>query len=492
MMGTVYLVGAGPGDPGLLTVRGKELLEKADCLVYDRLIAPRLLELAPAGCERIDVGKTAGHHTMPQAEICRLLAQKAGQYQTVVRLKGGDPFVFGRGGEECLYLKEQGVPFEVVPGITSAVAGLAAAGIPITHRGIARGFRVYTAHDLADGFGGLDFAQLARTDDTLVLLMGLSRLEEISRRLLEAGKPGHTPAAVISRATLPTQRTARSTLDTIAAEADRLGLESPALIAIGPAVTLGQQLNWFENRPLFGRRVLLPCTGPDRRLARLLEEQGAAVQAVQVSRLEPLPDAWANLCKGAGASWAAFTSRNGVKFFFEAARAAGADARCLAGVQIAALGPATAKALEQYGLRADFISPAATGEGLAAALADEMMEDDRLLLVGPEGDPAPCWQSLGVPVIYAPVYRNTAEQTALPAGPFDFAVFTCASAVERCQALAAAEGTTLAARLSGAAAAAMGPVTARAMEQAGLAPIQAETPGYPPLVRLLCRLAAEN
>ena len=161
-------------------------------------------------------------------------------------------------------------------------------------------------------------------------------------------------------------------------------------------------------------------------------------------------------------------------------------------MQIAALGPATAKALEQYGLRADFISPAATGEGLAAALADEMMEDDRLLLVGPEGDPAPCWQSLGVPVIYAPVYRNTAEQTALPAGPFDFAVFTCASAVERCQALAAAEGTTLAARLSGAAAAAMGPVTARAMKQAGLAPIQAETPGYPPLVRLLCRLAAEN
>ena len=232
MPGTVYLVGAGPGDPGLMTQKGLDCLRRADCVVYDHLANDSLLLETKPDCEKIYVGKQAGNHTMPQEEINRLLAQKAQSCETVVRLKGGDVYVFGRGGEEGAWLRREGVPFVVVPGVTSAIAGLAYAGIPITHRGVARGFRVMTAHDKGGGLTNLDFDSMAHTDDTLVFLMGLSLLGEITSRLLAAGKPSGTPAAVISEATLPTQRVVTAPLSELEARVRENPLPSPALIAV--------------------------------------------------------------------------------------------------------------------------------------------------------------------------------------------------------------------------------------------------------------------
>ena len=489
MMGQVFLVGAGPGDGGLMTLRGKALLDRADLVVYDALVGDEVLAMIPPAARCVYVGKRASRHTRSQEEIDRILLEEALAGHTVVRLKGGDPFLFGRGGEELELLAAHGVPFQVVPGITSAIAVPAYCGIPVTHRDYSPSVHIITAHRRQGRELDLDYEALVRMGGTLVFLMGVGALPALCRGLMEAGMAPDMPAAALHRGTTAGQRRVVATLETLP-EAAR-DLEAPSVIVVGGVCRLSDPFAWAERRPLFGKRFLV--TRPRRRAGTLtarLWELGAEV--VELPTIDPRPLPEADLTALADSTWLVLTSPSGAEIFFDLLRERGMDARRLAHLKIAALGPATAKALEQYGLRADFISPAATGEGLAAALADEMMEDDRLLLVGPEGDPAPCWQSLGVPVIYAPVYRNTAEQTALPAGPFDFAVFTCASAVERCQALAAAEGTTLAARLSGAAAAAMGPVTARAMEQAGLAPIQAETPGYPPLVRLLCRLAAKN
>lgn len=246
-MGKVYLVGAGPGSIDLLTRKAECLLRKADCIVYDRLIEDAILDLAMDDCEMIYVGKQAGNHTMKQDAICNLLVEKAKQYDCVVRLKGGDVYVFGRGGEEGIKLYENHIPFEVVPGVTSAIAGLAYAGIPITHRGMARGFHVVTAHDKDDKLANIDFDAMARTEDTCVFLMGLSKVGEIAEKLLEAGKNPNTPAAIISHATWISQQVIEGTLSTIDQKLTKHPLPSPAIFAVGNVISLRKELSFLEQ-----------------------------------------------------------------------------------------------------------------------------------------------------------------------------------------------------------------------------------------------------
>ncbi|MDR3271792.1 MAG: uroporphyrinogen-III C-methyltransferase, partial [Peptococcaceae bacterium] len=256
--GYVYLVGAGPGDPKLLTLKGAECVAKADVLVYDRLIAPQVLDAAPTHCERIYVGKTPERHTLRQEEINQVLVEKGLQGKIVTRLKGGDPFVFGRGGEEAAELKKAGIPFEIVPGITSAVAVPAYAGIPVTHRGLASAFIVVTGHeDPAKQESGVQWEHLARAEATLIFLMGMENLPSIVAELINNGKSAQTPAAVIHWGTHPAQRTVVGTLEDIRAQVQAQGLTNPSVIIVGDVVRLREELQWFEQRPLFGKRIIV-------------------------------------------------------------------------------------------------------------------------------------------------------------------------------------------------------------------------------------------
>ncbi len=336
---TVYLVGAGPGDPGLLTVRGRELLERCDAVVYDALADRRLLDLAPGAAERIDAGKRAGSHRMSQDEINALLVELGGRLGCVVRLKGGDPFVFGRGGEEALALQEAGVPFEVVPGVSSAHGVPAYAGIPVTHRGLAAQVTLVTGHEDADREGSaIDWAWLASSPGTLVFLMGVRSLAANAARLIEHGMSPDTPAAVISDGTRPGQRSVTAPLDRIAEAAS--GLPAPAITVVGEVAALHDRMSWYELRPLHGLRIgVTRARAQASGLAARLEELGANVVQTPAIRIQPLD---------AAADPAAFdvvclTSANGVE------RLLTGDTRRLAGVRVAAVGSATAAALRGRG-----------------------------------------------------------------------------------------------------------------------------------------------
>ena len=366
--GKVYLVGAGPGDPGLLTVKGREILERADCVVYDRLAAPELLSYVPAGCEKIYAGKENHHHTMEQEEIQALLVEKAERYETVVRLKGGDPFVFGRGSEEVLALREEGIACEVVPGVTSAVAALASAGIPVTHRGVAGSFRVLTAHDRRDELADLDFDAMAHSRDTLVFLMGLGMLEEIIAGLKAAGMPGDRPVAVVSHGTLPKQQVCQGSLSDIVKKVRQEELTSPAVIVVGEVVSLRKRLT--------APRCLVPRIGTERtELAELLCRRGALVDEVMVGQIvyQPLAVTKEALER---VDWLIFTSRHGVEGFYRSLSQAGLDSRVLADCQIAAVGPKTAEALQQHGLCADYVPACANAQELAKGLRQQLNPSD--------------------------------------------------------------------------------------------------------------------
>ena len=437
MAGTVYLVGGGPGDPELLTVKGQRLIQAADCLVYDRLSSPRLLELAKPGCEKIYVGKENHHHTLAQSEINRLLVKKALEYQTVVRLKGGDVYVFGRGGEEGRWLREKGIPFQVVSGVTSAIAGLAAAGIPITHRGVATGFQVYTAHDRRDKLTNLNFPALAESRDTLVFLMGLSKLGEIVQGLMAAGKDPQTPVGVISNATTPQQRTCTGTLSTIVERVQATpGIVSPALIVVGDVVSLRSQLNVWEERPLFGRRYLLPyiVTGTPSALASSLEELGAQVMEVPVGQITHLSPRFTRE-ELEGYDWLLFTSRNGVEGFFHALEQSGLDARALWKSKLAVIGAQTKKALAAHHLQADLMPGRFDSDALTQALAEQVTAHSRILYLCAQEREHTMENALAqlCTVVACPVYENTPR--ALPSltalGPVDGTLFTCASSARR-------------------------------------------------------------
>ena len=349
--GKVHLVGAGPGDPGLITVAGLHRLKEADVIVYDRLVNEELLREARSDAELIFVGKIAGE-SHDQEAINRLLIEKAREGKQVVRLKGGDPFVFGRGGEEATALREAGIVFVVVPGVTSAVAVPAYAGIPVTHRGLASTFAVITGHeDPEKPEASLDWVKLATAVDTLVFLMGTKTLPEIVEKLIANGRAPETPVAVIRWGTTPEQRTVTGTLGDIVEHVRDAGLTPPAITVVGEVVRMRAKLSWFEKRPLFGKRVLITRTRRQAStLARLLAAEGAIPIELPAIKIEPsadpnsLRDAIDALVAGRYA-WTVFTSANAVALWFEHLRERGLDARSFAATKVAAIGPATSEAL---------------------------------------------------------------------------------------------------------------------------------------------------
>jgi len=388
--GIVYLVGAGPGDPGLITVRGLEVLRRADVVVYDRLLSPSLLDEAPPQAERIYVGKASGAHTIPQEEINRLLVEKAQEGKVVVRLKGGDPFVLGRGGEEALALAQAGIPFEVIPGVTSAIAVPAYAGIPVTHRGMASSFAVYSGHPAARA--GQEEAETYPTrgphghaptgqppeGQTRVYLMGVRHLPEIVASLLVEGYPPETPAALVRLGTTPRQEAVIGRLGDLQERAK--GLTPPAVLVVGQVVSLRERLRWFENRPLFGKRILVTRAQEQAgELSQRLAELGAEAIEFPVIKVLPVEDTTAldaALCRRH--DWVIFTSANGVRAVWDRLRALGRDARAFAGARLCAIGPATAAELAAHGLHADLMPPQHLSQAVVESIGD--VAGQRILL----------------------------------------------------------------------------------------------------------------
>jgi uroporphyrinogen III methyltransferase/synthase len=384
--GTVYLVGAGPGDAGLLTLRGAELLGRADVVVYDALVNPELLRLAPKSAEVIYGGKRSRDHAIPQDDLNRLLVAKALEGKTVVRLKGGDPYLFGRGGEEAEELAAGGVPFEVVPGISSIVAGPNYAGIPITHRDHCSSFTVITGHeDPEKGGTALDYAQLAKLPGTKVVLMGVERIRPITEALMANGMAADTPVGMVRWGTTGAQQTLVGTLATIADLVAERKFTAPAVTVIGTVVGLREKLNWFEHRPLFGQRVVVTRTREQASdLARQLGELGAEVLEIPTIKIAPPDDRQplVESLQGLGEyNWLIFTSPNGVTAFFDCFLKAFDDIRALGNLRIAAVGPATAAKLAELHLRVDAMPSEYVAKKVGAAIADvESVENLRFLL----------------------------------------------------------------------------------------------------------------
>ncbi len=383
--GVVYLVGAGPGDPGLMTVRALELIAAADSVLFDRLIPDGAIDGARDDAELVYVGKAPGDVAMTQDGINEALVERAKRGHSVVRLKGGDPFVFGRGGEEAEACREAGVEFEVVPGVTSGVAAPAYAGIPVTHRDDASAVAFVTGHeDPEKPETALDWDALARFPGTLVLYMGVKNLPEIARRLVAAGRDPAEPAAAIERGTLPGQRSAVATLETLAAEVERQGLRPPSILLFGPVAARREQIAWLERRPLYGKRVVVTrARAQASGMARTLEALGAEVVELPAIRIEPRIEtdevraaveslhAYALIC---------ITSPNGARLLFEAMEASGRDARALAQAQVAAIGPGTARALRARGVIADVVPEKFVAEALIEALARVPVEGKPVLV----------------------------------------------------------------------------------------------------------------
>ncbi len=382
--GKVYLVGAGPGDPGLLTLKGQQCLALADVVIYDYLANPLLLGHAPLEAEKIYVGKVRGDHSLPQGETNALLAEKAAAGLQVVRLKGGDPYIFGRGGEEAAYLKQRGIPFEVVPGVTAGFAAAAYAGIPLTHRDVTTSLALLTGHERPERkLSSLDWEKLATGLGTLIFYMGLTNLELISEELKAHGRDPQTPVAIVQWATLPRQRTLVGTLETIVADVAREGIEPPAVIVIGEVVKYREELRWYDNLPLFGKRFLI--TRPRAQAAvfvQQLQQQGAeticipTIEIAPPQDLRPMDQAVQQI--GSFDSLI-LTSANGVDAFFERLTVNELDVRSLAGVQIVAVGPKTAQAIEQRGLRPDLIPVRYQAEGLVEELLAQGVKGKRFL-----------------------------------------------------------------------------------------------------------------
>jgi uroporphyrinogen III methyltransferase/synthase len=380
----VFLVGAGPGHPGLLTLRAVECLAKADLLLYDRLVSPRLLEFAPAGAERVCVTELAPHHVERCPHVNEKLVEAAREGKRVVRLKGGDPLIFGRGGEEAEVLRAAGIPFEIVPGVTAAIAAAAYAGIPLTHRLHSSAVALITGHENPDKPDSqLDWSALARFPGTLAVYMGMSRLPQIVQNLMEHGKPGNVPAAVVQLASTGNQQTVSSTLSRLPVEVEKANLKSPAVVLIGEVVKLREQLAWFEQRPLYGKSVLVTRPkGQAGDIARRLDELGAQVHLMPTVEIqEPLD--WSPVDHEIGRlssyHWLVFTSVNGVDAFVCRVRKLGKDLRALGHLKLAVIGSATADALRRFHLEPDLIPEKFRSEDLAQALRAKV-RDKRVLL----------------------------------------------------------------------------------------------------------------
>ena len=394
-MGTVYLVGAGPGDPKLCTIRGLELIRSAEVIVYDYLASPRLVAQRKPDARAIYVGKRPGRHAMKQDDINRLLVDLAGELESVVRLKGGDPFIFGRGGEEALALSAAGVSFEVVPGITAGVAAPAYAGIPLTHRGIASTALLVTGHEEPrEGSSGRDLLSPAAgrfvmtgpaTPPTLVVYMGVRNIELITKAIIDTGRAPETPAAVVAWGSTAEQKTITERLDSIAALCIENAIEPPAILVVGNVVELRDKLRWYDTLPLFGKRILVTRSIDQQSvLVDELESRGAGVIVGPTIEIHP-PESFDELDRAierlAEYMWVIFTSQNSVKYLFERLEVLGYDARFLAGTRCAAIGKVTARALKARGIRADLIPQKENAEGLLDAFdaKSEALEDSRVL-----------------------------------------------------------------------------------------------------------------
>jgi len=420
----VYLVGAGPGDPDLITVRGSDLIRRAHVIIYDNLVSPRLLSLASPDAELIYVGKKAAHHSLPQEKINQLIINKAQPGRVVVRLKGGDPFVFGRGGEEALELSKAGIDFEIVPGITAGLSVPAYAGIPVTHRDFASELALITGHEDASRTGPeqIDWPALASWQGTLIFYMGVKNLPTISQKLQKHGMSPDTPAALIRWGTTPAQQTLTGTLSSLPDLAQQHQFTPPAIIVIGQVVPLRQHLQWFEKRPLFGRRIIVTrARAQASRFCEMLSGLGADVLEFPTIRIEPpaetqpLYDAVANL---GGYDWVIFTSPNGVESFFDCLLETGSDARRFGSVNICSIGPSTAAQLSSYGLTADLIPDKFLSTAIVEALTSaEDLSGKRILL--PRADIAPDDLPQALRNLGAHVDEITAYQTVIDDSPKD-------------------------------------------------------------------------
>jgi uroporphyrinogen III methyltransferase/synthase len=479
--GKVFLVGAGPGEPDLITLRGKQLIDSADAVVYDALANSTLLPPRARETGRPElyyVGKRGGaKDSVTQSEINELLVRLAREGKRVVRLKGGDPFVFGRGSEEAQAMNDASVAFEIVPGITAGIAAPAYAGIPVTHRGLSTSVTFVTGHeDPAKPNTQTNWSALAKAGGTIVLYMGVKTLSSITQALLKGGMPPEIPAAAIQWGTHPRQRTVVATLETIASKAEQQSISAPAITVIGWSVVLRDELNWFEQRPLFGRRIVVTRASQQAHgLTAKLGELGAEViemPATQIARLDlaPLRAAIADMARY---DWLILTSQNAVAIFWEQLLGEGRDARALAGLKVAAVGPTTAGALLAHGIAVDIIPNRFVAEGLLEMLRDrDDVSGKRVLYVTAEGarDVLPQGlRELGADVVVMEAYRSIPDgegaerlTRAIESGKVDLATFTSGSAV---RGYVDAIGEELAARVP---AASIGPQTSDALREAGI------------------------
>ena len=467
MSGKVYLVGAGPGDPRLLTLRAAELIERADLVALDALVSQDIAARIPKTAEVVYVGKRAGAHALPQEQINELLVTEAKKGKTVVRLKGGDPFVFGRGGEEAEELIAAGVPVEIVPGISSSVAGPAYAGIPVTHRSYATSVTLVTAHEADSGSTGIRWSALAQLDGTIVFMMGFANLPAICHKLMEHGMSGDRGCAVISKATRFDQRTVAGTLRNIEARVSEANLETPALIVVGDVVKLHETLNWFETKPLFGKRVVVTRAREQAsELKRLLEESGAQVLQFPVIEIAP-PESWESLDRAVDSTydWLVFTSTNGVASFFERLFARGKDVRALASTKIAAVGQTTADDLRSRGVKPDVVPERYLSTELLPLLAEDQRGIRTAVIRAEEGRDELITElrRRGGEVDLAVAYRTIAADFDLgDLDAIDIVTFTSASTVDNFFAKVTPSPRTLLASI--------GPTTSDAIRRHGRTP----------------------
>jgi uroporphyrinogen III methyltransferase/synthase len=494
----VYLVGAGPGDPGLLTLRAKECLESADVVIYDYLASGAVMRFVPACAERVFVGKKGFSNHVTQDEINACIVHEAEKKpgRCIVRLKGGDPFVFGRGGEEALALREAGVAYQIVPGITAGIAAPAYAGIPVTHRTVASSVTLITGHETPDkNASTIDWPHLAQGSDTLCFYMGIRDLPMIVERLTANGRQASTPVALVRWGTTPRQDVLVATLDTVVRRVEEANFKAPAIIVVGDAVELRDQLAWFENRPLFGRTVVVTRSREQAsELSARLRAMGAETFEFPTIELVPrrLSESLRTTIERIGDyDWTVFTSVNGVNCFFSLLEESGSDARAFAGCSVAAIGPATAHALASHGIAADLVPPRFIAEAVAQSLCDRGVGRDSsilLLRAAAARDVLPrLLEEEGAHVDVVPVYDtvvpDSADQAALlvrrlQEGDIDAVTFTSSSTAKNFAALldgqvTEGERTRL---LAAVRCISIGPVTSGTMREMGLSVAAEATP----------------
>ncbi len=479
-IGKVYLVGAGPGDPGLLTLRGKELLSKAQVIIYDRLASPRIMEFANPKAEKIYVGKRVGKHVANQHEINELIVKKAIEGNVVVRLKGGDPFIFGRGGEEAQILSRHNIPFEIVPGVTSAIAVPAYAGIPLTHRSYTASVAFITGHRRFDqSEAPVDWEGLAKGVGTLVFLMGMTNLPNITSNLIKFGRSPDTPVAVIRWGTTPLQESITGTLSDIAQKVKEANFKPPAIIVVGDVCKVRDDINWFEKNPLLGKKVLVTRTRQQAsELVKLLERKGAGCiecPTIEVKQVEDLSIIDKAISQLDHFDWIIFSSPNAVKFFFLRIDQLGKDIRILGRAKIAVVGASTGKALKKHHINVDIVPEDFRAEGLLDAFSKIDLSNAKVLIpravvareILPKG-----LSEMGAEVLVAPCYETVPPEVApqtlelLEEEDIDVVTFTSSSTVKNF--FKTIPENIIKKIISKAKIACIGPVTAKMAEKMGL------------------------